>query len=212
MKTDELIRAIAQDSRTRRTSLRGRIAVALVAGGLSALLLYAFTLGPRPDLAHALQSWRFVFKLAFVFIAFWTAASACSRLTRPDAGFQDVQLRLSIVPLVLFAGITAELASVSAATWHERMVGTNASTCLVSIPSLSAASLVALLVSLRDEAPGSPAASGAAAGLLAATLSAAIYATHCPDDSPLFVAVWYSTAIGIVTLLGAMLGRKFLKW
>jgi len=45
----------------------------------------------------------------------------------------------------------------------------------------------------------------AAAGLVAGGLSAALYATHCTDDSPLFVATWYTIAIAAVTVLGAIL-------
>ncbi|NJO33150.1 MAG: DUF1109 family protein, partial [Rhodospirillales bacterium] len=53
---------------------------------------------------------------------------------------------------------------------------------------------------------------GAVAGLLASGLSAALYATHCPDDSPLFVAVWYTLAVGAVVVVGALAGRRVLRW
>jgi NAD(P)H-dependent FMN reductase len=51
-----------------------------------------------------------------------------------------------------------------------------------------------------------------AAGLVAGGLAAALYATQCTDDSPLFIATWYSIAIGAVTVLGAVLGRHQLRW
>jgi hypothetical protein len=50
------------------------------------------------------------------------------------------------------------------------------------------------------------------AGLLAGGLAAALYAAHCPDDSPLFVAVWYTLALGIVVGVGAVAGRAVLRW
>ena len=56
------------------------------------------------------------------------------------------------------------------------------------------------------------AAAGAAAGFLAGAIGAALYATHCPDDSPLFVAAWYSLAIGFVAALGAVAGSRLLRW
>jgi hypothetical protein len=43
-------------------------------------------------------------------------------------------------------------------------------------------------------------------------LSAALYATHCPDDSPLFVAVWYTLAVTLVMLIGASVGHRVLRW
>ena len=53
---------------------------------------------------------------------------------------------------------------------------------------------------------------GAVAGLAAGGIAAAIYAWHCPDDSPLFLATWYSLAIAIVVAAGFLLGRRLLRW
>ena len=41
---------------------------------------------------------------------------------------------------------------------------------------------------------------------------AAFYAAHCPDDSPLFVAAWYSLAVALVAAVGAATGRLTLRW
>jgi hypothetical protein len=71
---------------------------------------------------------------------------------------------------------------------------------------------VALLFALRAGAPRSAASAGAAAGLLAGGLAAALYATHCPDDSPLFVALWYIPAIALVASVGAACGSRLLRW
>ncbi len=53
---------------------------------------------------------------------------------------------------------------------------------------------------------------GATAGLVAAAIGATLYASHCQDDSPLFVATWYVIAVAIMALLGAVLGSRFLRW
>ena len=53
---------------------------------------------------------------------------------------------------------------------------------------------------------------GAVAGLLAGALAATLYATHCVDDSPLFVALWYTPAIVLIVVLGAIIGRRLLRW
>jgi len=42
--------------------------------------------------------------------------------------------------------------------------------------------------------------------------AAGLYATHCPDDSPLFVATWYVLAILVVMAVGAIAGSQFLRW
>jgi hypothetical protein len=121
-------------------------------------------------------------------------------------------LLLAIVPALLAAANLAELLAVPAAEWGQRLAGTNAISCLKSIPFLSAAPLVAVLLALRQGAPEHPALAGAAAGLFAGAIGAACYATHCPDDSPLFVAAWYTLAIGFVAAIGAVAGRRLLRW
>ena len=57
-----------------------------------------------------------------------------------------------------------------------------------------------------------PALAGVVAGLVAGGLGAAVYAIHCPDDSPLFVAVWYSIAIAFVATVGGLAGHSVLRW
>jgi hypothetical protein len=48
--------------------------------------------------------------------------------------------------------------------------------------------------------------------MMASGLAGALYAVNCTDDSPLFVAVWYSLAIVTVSFVGAVAGRKLLRW
>jgi hypothetical protein len=43
-------------------------------------------------------------------------------------------------------------------------------------------------------------------------LAGTLYALHCPDDSPLFVGIWYVLAAAIVTLAGALCGARLLRW
>jgi hypothetical protein len=53
---------------------------------------------------------------------------------------------------------------------------------------------------------------GALAGAATAGIAALLYASHCPDDSPLFVATWYPLATLICAAVGALAGRRFLAW
>jgi len=48
--------------------------------------------------------------------------------------------------------------------------------------------------------------------LLSAGLAATLYAAHCTDDSPMFVATWYSLAAVIVAAIGAFAGSRVLKF
>jgi hypothetical protein len=93
-----------------------------------------------------------------------------------------------------------------------RLVGSNSKICLTVIPALSLPLLIAALIGLRHGAPSRPALSGAIAGLLSAGFAATLYASHCTDDSPLFVATWYTLAVALVAAVGALVGSRVLKY
>jgi hypothetical protein len=155
---------------------------------------------------------RLLFKLCLTFLLVALSGPLVLRLVRPGASVRRAALMLAIVPALLAAAILAELLAVPAAEWGQSLVGTNAMFCLKTIPRLAAAPLVAALLALRQGAPEHPALAGAAAGLFAGAIGAAFYATHCPDDSPLFVAAWYTLGIGIVAAVGAAAGSRCLRW
>jgi hypothetical protein len=48
--------------------------------------------------------------------------------------------------------------------------------------------------------------------MLSAGLAATLYASHCTDDSPLFVATWYTVATALVRGIGALAGAKLLRY
>jgi hypothetical protein len=212
MKTDNLIAAIAADGAARPPVIARRMAVALGIGGLVALALFMQGLGVRPDIADALPTWRFAAKMAVVLVSFVAALWATAHLTRPDADRRRALAPLALPLLMLAAAVGAELAISPASTWSTWAVGSNSRICLLYIALLSTAPLAALLAALRAGAPRSPATAGALAGLLAGSLGASLYAIHCTDDSPLFVALWYPPPIALAELCGAATGYRLLRW
>jgi hypothetical protein len=123
-------------------------------------------------------------------------------------------LRPALLPVLFLLAVagTAELASWPSSRWLDLLIGSNAAGCLLLIPVLSVLPLAAAFGVLRRAAPARPPVAGAVAGLFAGAIGAALYATHCTDDSPLFVATWYGAAIAFVTGIGAVLGKKLLRW
>lgn len=211
MKTEALIDLLAADGPPRRSYGRAALLAAGVAlaGALTGL---ALTLGIRPDVLAALQTFRFPEKLAFAAALALAALLCLTRAGRPEARALSACAGLLMVAAVLGLMVLAELAIVPAGDWRARMVGTNAAVCLVAIPALSLVPLAAFLVFMRQAAPRSAPWAGAACGLAAGAVGALAYALHCPDDSPLFVAVWYLVAIGGVTLAGSLIGARLLRW
>jgi hypothetical protein len=72
--------------------------------------------------------------------------------------------------------------------------------------------LAGSLIGLRHGAPSRPAVAGAIAGMMSAGLAATLYASHCTDDSPLFVVTWYSIATAAVAAIGALAGSRVLRY
>jgi hypothetical protein len=212
MKTEDLIEALVLDASRPRHSLAQRMLGAALLGGLVGGVLFAIVLGVRADIRTALETWRFVFKFALALICMACAWWACLELARPEVRLRNVVGWIAFAPALLAGAVFYELAVIPPAQWSESAVGNYAGTCLLAIPLLSIVTLAALLIALRAGAPRVPASAGAVAGLLAGGLSAALYATHCPDDSPLFVAVWYGLAVALVMLLGGVMGHRVLKW
>jgi hypothetical protein len=210
--TGDLIRALAADSEVRLMAPGRALALALIPGLAIALGLHFAVLGLRPHLLTLLGEPRLLFKLCLTFLLAGLSGALVARIAKPGACVRRAAFMLAIVPALLAAANLAELLAVPPAEWGHRLVGTNAMFCLKSIPFLAAAPLVAALLALRQGAPESPILAGAAAGLFAGAIGAACYATHCPDDSPLFVAAWYSLAIGFTAAIGALAGSRLLRW
>jgi hypothetical protein len=209
MQTDDLIRALAADRRPRMPVGRG-MGVALAAGlAVSALGFFA-VLGLRPDIADAVQTPRFLMKFVETLLLTVAAAFVVLRTARPGAG---VPLYALAVPVgVLAAAVIAELILVPPGQWETKLVGSNSRVCLTAIPLLSLPLLAAALFALKRGAPANAVRAGAVAGLLASGIAATLYAMHCPDDSPLFVATWYVIATAVVTGIGAVAGSRLLRW
>ena len=216
MNTAHLIDLLAQDAPV-KWRLPGRLALAFVAGAAAAAVILVFGIGLRPDLATASYTMRVQFKFVFALTLLSGAAGAVAQAGRPDSTLGPSTFGiwasvLAAVPVLLGLAIVAELAATPAQSWMQRLIGHNALYCLAFVPLLAVVPLVCLLIALRESAPERPEWAGAMAGLAAGGIAAVLYASHCPDDSPLFVAVWYPSAIAAVTAAGYFAGARLLKW
>ncbi|MBN9090425.1 MAG: DUF1109 family protein [Reyranella sp.] len=211
MKTEKLVEALVADGAAPKRTIPRALAAALAIGGSVSLLVFLVDLGVREDIAHALSTWRFDLKVGLVALALVLAFRLCVALAAPIPSGRPSRL---LLPLAALAALAAaiEVATVPSASWGTRLVGSNALVCLAAIPMLSAAPLGVVLLALRSGAPASPALAGAAAGFLAAASGATLYAFHCFDDSPLFVMTWYVLAALPVVGVGAIVGRRLLRW
>lgn len=212
MKTDDLIKLIAEDADARAAPMGRRLVAATLAGCVFAALALVASIGIRPDIWAALGTWRFDAKLMSVAAVLIGALVASRHLSRPEADPRVALPYIAAPVVLLMLAMGVELASTPAATWAARAVGANAGLCLVAILAFAAAPLVIMLAVMRGGAPSSPAWAGGVAGLLAGAIGAFFYAIHCPDDSPLFVALWYTPPVLVMAAIGALAGRTALRW
>lgn len=212
MKTDDLIRAIAEDATPAGLHPQRSLALALTGAMAAAAILFWFLLGPRDNALASLVEPRFVLKFLVTLGLAATAVGLVLRLIRPGATPGIWRSALLLAPGLLLIGIAGELLVLPADRWITALIGVNARVCLTYIPLMGLAPLGLILLALRSGAPTRPAVAGAVAGLIAGGISGAFYASHCPDDSPLFVATWYVIAIAMLVAFGALLGRQLLRW
>ena len=211
MKTEELIRVLVADGSRPFVPVSRKLWRALIGGVFASTALLLLFLHPRGDLPRAIFTLRFDFKLVFALLVATAALLFLRETARP---FVPERWRRSLVlgPIFLLTGVVVELWRQPVTAWSGLLIGHNAAHCLSLIPLLSLPLVVCLLVALRHAAPTKPVVAGATAGLVAGGVGSFLYALTCPDDSPLFVATWYSIAIAVVTGGAAWVGKRLLRW
>ncbi len=212
MDTDQLIRTLAADNLHRARPVGFALMLALLAAAPVSMLMFFTELGVRPDVMIAMHNPFFDLKFA-VTLALAIAAIAVSlHLSRPEASLRGWAWLLLIPAGILTAGIAGEMMMPQRLPMMTRLVGSNSRICMTAIPLMSLPILAGALIGLRQGAPARPAVAGAVAGLVSAGLAATLYASHCTDDSPLFVATWYTISTALVTAIGALAGSKLLRF
>jgi hypothetical protein len=212
METDQLIRTLAADSAHRARPVGFVLALALLSAAPFSVAMFFVGLGVRPDVMTAMHNPFFDLKFAVTLALAVSAIAVGLHLSRPEASLHGWAWLLLIPAGLLVGGIASEMMLPQRLPMMTRLVGNNSRTCMTAIPLISLPLLAAALIGLRHGAPARPAVAGAIAGLLSAGLAATLYASHCPDDSPLFVATWYTIATALVTAIGALAGARVLRF
>ncbi|MGJ5136941.1 NrsF family protein [Bradyrhizobium oligotrophicum] len=212
MDTDQLIRTLAADNAQRAQPVGIVLALALMAATPVSTAMLLIGLGVRPDIWLAVRNPFFDLKFVVTTALAIPALIISLHLSRPEASLQGWSWLLIAPIVVLVGGMAAEMMLPQRTPMMARLVGHNSMVCMSAIPVLSLPLLGAALFGLRHGAPSRPAMTGAIAGLFSAGIAATLYAAHCTDDSPLFVATWYTVAALIVAGLGALIGARVLRY
>jgi hypothetical protein len=213
MKTEDLISLLSTgvapvDSRVPAR----RFVRAIALGGLGALVLMAVIFGVRPDIAVVSRTPIFWAKFAFPTTLAATALFLATRLSRPGTTIGKFWAMPAVPVLVVWSAAVAVLCLASPDARLPLVMGYTWRTCPFNILLLSVPAFVAVFWAIRGLAPTRLRLAGGAGGMLAGTLATMAYCFHCPEMSVAFWAVWYLLGMTLATLIGALLGPRFLRW
>ena len=210
MNTDDLIAALAADARPVQT----------VAQRMARLLPFAFAIsvgaflvfwGLRPDLVGALTSAP-VIKTALPLMLAVLAYALALGQSYPDLRPTGRLAALWAFGLLLLAGLGASLFGSGISGLVAALSTSSLVVCLLSIPTLALPLLAAILLALSNGASLHPSRTGAVAGLAAGGGAAALYSLFCDQDAALYYLPAYTAAILLVSLAGAIIGTRLLRW
>lgn len=211
MKTDDLIRALAQDN-TPGQGMGMPCALAVSTGLLASAGLFFGTMGLRAGLTTPAVALAVAIKLAITLSLALAALSLARRAVQPGQALSRVKGLFALPVIVLGMALVYDLSRNGFEDAGARLFGDNYWRCMLAIPLLSLPLLTGLLYALSRGAPTDIDRTGLYAGLGAAGVGATLYALHCTDDSPLFILAWYGIAAAVVALMGRWGARRFLRW
>lgn len=212
MRTTDLIELLARDVRTTPAAVVSRrVLAALAAGGLVTLVIVVLGLHCQPLLAAAHQSW-FWMKAAYTGVLTLAGAILVRRLSIPGTRLGAAPLSAALIVLAMAALGGGQIIAATPAARLALWLGHTWKVCSLLILVLALPIYAGLIVAIRRLAPTRLAVTGAAAGFASGALAATLYGLHCPEQAAAFVATWYTLGIAAATALGALTGRRLLRW
>lgn len=213
MSTDPLIDRLATDLRPVRRRTPWRDAAILLVLGISEVAWVIMTGLMRADMPHAMHMpsfwWKTAGLAALASISGVTALLSLSPTHSPRRGLRVVG---GVAFVMLGLGwLVDALQAGPAVLWH-RLDPAHGLVCARKIVELSLPVALALGLLARRGAPTDSRGTAWAAGIAASTFGALTFALACPFDDPLYLAVWYLSAGGVVTLATRLILPLLTRW
>ncbi|MDI1332483.1 DUF1109 domain-containing protein [Pseudomonas sp.] len=213
MKTDDFIGMLASGvTPVDRHALAKRFGIAVLAGLVVATLLVTIVLGVRPDLATVAATPIFWAKIAFPLCLMIGALGVVMRLARPGLTPGSGKLLIAAAIVAVWAGAFYVLMAAAPDTRVAVILGKTWQVCALNITLLSIPGFIAVFWALRGLAPTRLRLAGACGGLLAGAMAALAYSLHCPEMEVPFWGAWYLLGMLVPTVIGALLGARWLRW
>ncbi|MCF8475015.1 MAG: NrsF family protein [Emcibacter sp.] len=171
-------------------------------------------MGLRLDHLAAMQNGAMFWKPLIFFTAWLGSILLITDISRPQGGLK----KRHIIPLVT-AGMVflwQFFMQRHSFSWDDITLALNHTSALVCVSMIMGFGLMTMIIIwkywLLKTATEHPTLLGGLAGFSAGCLSATAYALHCNHDTILYISVYYILPILLLCLMGAYMGRKFLRW
>lgn len=213
MSAEQLIERLARDvAPVPPHTVEKRLLVGAGAGVLLGAMMMVAWLRPQPDIVSAPFAEAFLVKIAYTLVLAAGAMAACVHLMRPE-GRPAAWFALAIAPVIVLGALAAlELMRTPQNEWPALIFGNSVLACLGRVLVIATPIFFGLVLAAQSLAPTQLRAAGASIGFVAGSMGAAIYAVHCVETAAGFIFLWYSSAILIAAVLGALIAPKLLRW
>lgn len=212
MRTDDLIAQLSSGLEPVKRGAVGKLLLGAAALGMAgSVVVMLGVIGLRHDLARAIVSFGMWTKLVYTFAIAGLGLWLVERMGRPGAEMTR-PLQLLAIPVLAILFLSALQMSAPQADMPRLVLGHSSRVCAFLVTVTALPTLAATFWALRKLAPTQLTLAGAGAGLFAGAVGAFVYSFHCTEGAAPFIAVWYTLGIVVVTLLGAALGPRLLRW
>ena len=212
MRTDDLIGQLSANLEpVKRGAMARLLAGAIVIGVAGSAVVMLGMLGLRHDFSSAMMSFGMWTKLAYTLAIAVFGFLLVERAGRPGAEMSKPALLLALPVLAIILLAILQM-SAPGADMPKLVMGRSSRVCATNVLIVALPTLAATFWALRRLAPTRLTQAGALAGLFAGGAGAFVYCFHCTESTAPFIAIWYSLGIALTTALGALLGRRFLRW
>lgn len=213
MKTDDLITMLASGAiPVERHALAKRFCIAVLVGLSTSTLLVMVILGVRSDLATVATTPIFWAKIALPLCLMIGALGVVMRLARPGVTAGSGKILIFAAIAAVWTGAVYVLIATAPDARIAVILGKTWRVCALNITLLSIPGFMAVFWALRGLAPTRPRLAGACGGLLAGAMATLAYCLHCPEMEVPFWGMWYVLGMLVPTVMGALLGQRWLRW
>lgn len=211
MSNDALILNLAADLTPvkRRSMVRDGAWLLSLAAVEALLILMAGAM--RPDMGRMIFSPYMIWKIGSLALLAGISCTVAIRSFAPPAlTRRGLMIVSGFAGLVTIGGLFLASSVDRSRSLLDRLSPGQGLLCAVSIIVLSLPMMAMLAVLMRRAAPVHPGQSALAAGVSASTSGALIFTICCPMNDPLYIVVWYSAGVTVVTGVARwLLPRRF---